>query len=151
MAEQAGVLHRTLAVVIDHIILAIVTLIIIAPLGLLNTGLMNPGIMYMNPGAWAMNGLSIMAMIAVVVVLWILYFPYFESRSGQTPGKKVMGIKVVKENGKTLSFGDALIRTVLRIIDWLPAAYIVGLVVILVSKNKQRVGDMAAKTIVVRV
>jgi len=82
------------------------------------------------------------------VLVWLLYFTYFEGTSGQTLGKKIMGIKVVKENGDQPSFMDALIRTILRIIDGI-AFYLVGFIVILVSEKKQRLCDMAAGTIVV--
>jgi uncharacterized RDD family membrane protein YckC len=147
MAEYAGAIHRILAVIIDHIILAVVTIIIAIPLGLSSMvfSMARP-----DPFAMAANAVSWIAFGIVAVIIWILYFPYFESRSGQTPGKRVMGIKVTKENGKALTFGDALIRTVFRIIDFLPVAYIIGLIVILVSQKKQRIGDMAAKTIVVK-
>lgn len=146
MAEYAGALHRILAIIIDHIILGIVAIIIAIPIGLstlFSIGRINPFTMAANMVSWIFFGI-------IVFVIWILYFPYFESTTGQTLGKKVMGIKVVKENGRNLTFGDALIRTVFRVIDFLPAAYIVGLVVILVSQKRQRIGDMAAKTIVVR-
>jgi len=78
-----------------------------------------------------------------------LYFTYFEGSSGQTLGKKALGIKVVKENGNKLTYGDAFIRTILRIIDSI-GAYLLGLIVILVSQKKQRIGDLAAHTIVVK-
>ena len=88
--------------------------------------------------------------IVISAVIWLVYFPYFESTTGQTIGKKVMSIKVVKEDGKKLTMSDAIIRTVLRIVDALPTAYIIGLIVMLVSQKKQRIGDMAARTIVVK-
>jgi uncharacterized RDD family membrane protein YckC len=145
MTKYAGVLHRILAVIIDTVILGIVALVIAIPIGvsaLFSAGPVNPFMMAANVATWIAFG-------TIIVVIWLLYFPYFESTTGQTLGKKVMGIKVVKENGKKLTFGDALIRTIFRIIDMLPAAYIIGLIVILVSEKKQRIGDMAAKTIVV--
>ncbi len=146
MAEYAGVLHRILAVIIDHVILGIVALIIAMPLGF---STMMFSVASVNPMAMAANMFSWMAFGVVIFIIWLLYFPYFESKTGQTLGKKVMGIKVTKEDGKALTFGDALIRTVLRIIDGL-GGYVLGLIVILVSQKKQRIGDMAAKTIVVK-
>jgi len=147
MAEYAGVLHRILAVIIDHIILGIVAFIIAMPLGVSAMTFSAAG---MNPMAMAANMMSWVVFGALILIIWLLYFPYFESTTGQTLGKRVMGIKVTKEDGKKLSFGDALIRTVLRIVDALPFAYIIGLIVIMVSQKKQRIGDMAVKTIVVK-
>jgi uncharacterized RDD family membrane protein YckC len=127
MADYANLGSRIVAIIIDLIILSLVVVIIALPLGLL-------------------AGLS--AFMVLNVLVWLLYFTYFEGTSGQTLGKKIMGIKVVKENGDQPSFMDALIRTILRIIDGI-AFYLVGFIVILVSEKKQRLGDMAAGTIVV--
>lgn len=67
---------------------------------------------------------------------------------GQTPGKKVMKIRVVKIDGYQASFGDYLIRWVFRLIDTTFAG-IVGLVSMIVSKNNQRLGDIASGTAVI--
>ena len=66
-----------------------------------------------------------------------------------TLGKKAMGLKVVRENGEAMDWGAVIIRNLLRIIDGI-AFYLVGAIVVWVSKKRQRLGDMAAKTLVVR-
>jgi uncharacterized RDD family membrane protein YckC len=79
------------------------------------------------------------------------YFTLLEGQLGQTLGKMLLGIKVVREdNGEVPGLGAAAIRTVLRIIDALPFAYLVGFISILISSKNQRLGDMAANTLVVR-
>ena len=83
-------------------------------------------------------------------LLWLIYFTYFEGSSGQTIGKRLMHIKVVKENGAKCDYGSALVRNLLRIIDHLPTLYILGIILIAVTDKKQRLGDMLAKTIVVK-
>ena len=85
----------------------------------------------------------------VYLVLVLGYYFVFESRKGQTVGKMVMGLKVVPIEGD-LTPQKVLIRTVLRIIDSLPFLYLVGFVVMLTSARKQRIGDMAAGTVVVK-
>jgi uncharacterized RDD family membrane protein YckC len=82
-------------------------------------------------------------------VLTMAYYAVLESQSGQTLGKRVMKLRVVAIDGQ-LTLGKALIRTLLRIIDGLPFFYLLGFIVMLVSQRKQRIGDMAAGTIVVR-
>lgn len=77
------------------------------------------------------------------------YFLGLETMSGQTLGKKVVGIKVVAIDGP-LTLGKVAIRTVLRIVDGLPFLYLLGLIVVAVSKQNQRIGDMAAGTLVVK-
>ena len=85
------------------------------------------------------------------LILAFAYFTLLEGNRGQTLGKMLLGIKVVREdNGEVPGLGAAAIRTVLRLIDVLPFAYIVGYISILVTSKNQRLGDMAANTLVVR-
>jgi uncharacterized RDD family membrane protein YckC len=87
----------------------------------------------------------------VYAILAFAYFTLLEGYLGQTLGKMLLGIKVVREdNGEVPGLGAAAIRTVLRIIDALPFAYLVGFISILISSKNQRLGDMAANTLVVR-
>lgn len=82
---------------------------------------------------------------------WVLYFTYFDGTSGQTIGKKAVGIKVVdEETFAIIGMGRAFARNLLRIIDILPFFYIVGIISVLASGKKQRLGDMAARTVVVK-
>jgi len=144
-ANYASVGSRIVAIIIDSIILLIVIGIISIPLGI-------SAMLFSGMGS--LSGFSpdlgfIGTLAALNFFLWILYFTYFEGSSGQTLGKKALGIKVVKEDMKNLTYGDAFIRTILRIIDSL-GFYILGLIVILVSQKKQRIGDLAAHTVVVK-
>jgi len=88
--------------------------------------------------------------IVIMVFLWLIYFTYFEGTSGQTIGKKLTNIKVVKEDGSKCDFGSALVRNILRIVDQLPFLYILGIILIAATDKRQRLGDMLAKTIVVK-
>lgn len=87
----------------------------------------------------------------VVYVLVVLgYYTLLEGSGGQTLGKMLLGIQVIREGtGGSPGLGRALIRTLLRIIDGL-FFYLVGFIVVLVSGKNQRLGDMAAGTLVVR-
>lgn len=69
--------------------------------------------------------------------------------NGRTTGKFVMGIKVVKEDGSPARFSDFLVRWILRLVDIVLFAGTVGVIAILFSERKQRLGDIAAKTIVI--
>lgn len=99
-------------------------------------------------------GFSLTGLPALVYSLIVLlYFILLEGATGQTVGKMLLGIKVVRE-GTTDSpgYGKAVIRTLLRIVDSFPfvAPYLVGFVVVLISGKNQRIGDMAAGTLVIR-
>lgn len=77
------------------------------------------------------------------------YFIYFEGAYGQTLGKRVLGIVVVEDDGTACDFTDSLLRNLLRVVDVLPGFYILGLVVILLTDENQRIGDVVAGTVVV--
>ena len=93
------------------------------------------------------------AMIAFMMILSLPYVFYslvletlFE---GQTLGKKICKIKVVKIDGYQASFGDYLIRWLLRLVDFISSSGLVGLVAMIISEKTQRLGDMASGTAVI--
>jgi len=105
----------------------------------------------MMDGGFRLGWLSgIFGIMGVMWLLWPIYFSYFEGTSGQTIGKKVTNIRVVKEDGSRCDFGSALVRNILRIVDHLPSLYILGIILVAATEKKQRLGDMLAKTIVVK-
>ena len=86
----------------------------------------------------------------IYFLLVLAYYLVPEGISGQTLGKRIMGLRVVALDA-SLSWGKVAIRNILRIVDGLPIFYLVGIIAIAVSKKHQRIGDMAAQTIVVSV
>ncbi len=96
---------------------------------------------------------------AVVLAVWAaisfglitFYDVFFEVlNSGRTPGKRLNGLRVVRVEGHPVTFVTSCIRNVLRPIDFLPSAYLVGVVSILATRKNQRIGDVVAGTLVVR-
>ncbi len=89
----------------------------------------------------------------VILVVFATYWGYFilgeVTGGGRTPGKRVMGIRVVRDDGSRLGVFDSIIRNVVRIIDLLPGTYAVGIVSVLLSRDAKRLGDMAAGTAVI--
>lgn len=94
-------------------------------------------------------GGAIVAILSFLVVVG--YDVFFEVlQSGRTPGKRINGLRVVQAGGEPITFVPSAIRNVLRIVDFLPAAYLAGIVTILATRRNQRIGDLVAGTIVVR-
>jgi uncharacterized RDD family membrane protein YckC len=86
----------------------------------------------------------------LLFVIALLYYVLLEGLLGRTLGKMVTGIRVVREStGATPGVGPALVRTLLRIIDGL-LGNLVGFLIVVSTQKRQRLGDMAAKTLVVR-
>jgi uncharacterized RDD family membrane protein YckC len=84
-------------------------------------------------------------------IVTVGYFPLFEIVwSGQTPGKRLLGVRVIRENGYPIRPVDAVIRNLVRIVDWLPFFYGVGVLTMLLNRRSKRLGDFASGTIVVR-
>jgi uncharacterized RDD family membrane protein YckC len=121
---------RLIAAFIDGLIFVAVYLVISLPFGF--NGGFNP-IVFLPYG------------------LWLAYYVYMETQQGgQTIGKKAMGVKVVKMDGSELTPTDSVVRNVLRIVDNLPCIPLVGIIMIFVNPLHQRLGDIAAKTLVVK-
>lgn len=79
------------------------------------------------------------------------YFAFFEAIwNGQTPGKRYLRLRVIKNNGRPISAYEAVTRNLLRIVDSLPGFYAVGILAALLSSESRRLGDYAAGTVVVR-
>jgi hypothetical protein len=76
---------------------------------------------------------------------------YFEVRkNGQTPGKRLAGIRAIRDSGAPLDLRSAMIRNLLRFADFLPGFYLLGAFLVLLTSRHQRLGDMAAGTLVIR-
>lgn len=78
------------------------------------------------------------------------YFSLFEGYwHGQTPGKRVMKLRVIKDSGRQITLFEALARNLIRVVDYLPGFYLVGIIAMLSNKRNKRLGDFAAGTLVV--
>jgi uncharacterized RDD family membrane protein YckC len=105
-------------------------------------------------GATGGNDFSGLAVAAVIVTVFLVQFGYdvlFETlAAGRTPGKRWTGLRVVKMGGTPVTFLPSALRNILRIVDSLPGFYLVGILFVMFTRNNQRLGDLAAGTIVVR-
>jgi len=88
--------------------------------------------------------------ILIPFLLYWGYFTLFEAFwNGRTPGKRVAKIRVIQRSGRGIGLFESLTRNFLRIVDQFPLVYVVGVISILVTKQHQRLGDLAAGTLVV--
>jgi len=103
-------------------------------------------------GTLAFNSWSLGPAVGVFLIFCIYwgYFAIFEVLwKGQTPGKRVAGIRVIKESGRPINAYEAIGRNLMRAIDILPTFYGVGLVCMILNKQNRRLGDFVAGTVVV--
>jgi len=88
--------------------------------------------------------------IFVAFLVQFGYYSFFEAIwNGQTPGKRWTHLRVMQDSGRPITPYDAILRNLVRLVDWMPTLYAVGIVTILISREKKRVGDYAAGTVVV--
>ncbi len=138
----ASVGSRFLALALDTLVQAsaIAAVILVAVAVLVATGV-----------AW--RGIGVWVEAAALLTLFTLYYGYFgvfeALWSGQTPGKRVVGLRVLSVTGRPVSVSEAVLRNVVRVADQLPGIYAVGILFVLVTGRNQRLGDLAAGTVVV--
>lgn len=97
--------------------------------------------------AWAFAFLA----LSQFVILWGYYLLFEGLRDGQTPGKRVLRLRAVRDGGFSVGFSASAVRNLMRIVDMQPAfSYLVGVVSMAFTKSGKRLGDIVAGTIVVR-
>jgi uncharacterized RDD family membrane protein YckC len=142
----AGIGSRFLAVLIDSLIQGAVVLVL---------GLILVGVGFGIGGAGLLRSpVASVWIVAILIFVYFLlmygYFAVFESIwNGQTPGKRLTHIRVIKDSGQPITAIDAVGRNLLRIIDQLPFAYGIGVVCAWISPQSKRLGDYVAGTVVV--
>lgn len=97
---------------------------------------------------------TVVVIVLTIIAFFCALFVYdivFEVWSGgRTPGKRVAGVRVLMDGGMPITLTASTIRNLLRLIDFLPISYLVGIISIAATKANKRLGDLAAGTIVVR-
>jgi uncharacterized RDD family membrane protein YckC len=97
------------------------------------------------------SGLLVAAWSITFFLVWFGYDVLFELTSGgRTPGKRWTGLRVLATDGSSVGAGASVVRNLLRLVDAIPGAYLVGIVLVALTKHHQRVGDLVAGTLVVR-
>ncbi|PRP91705.1 RDD family protein [Enhygromyxa salina] len=133
----AGPTRRALAYLIDLLIRGGVLLVVGVVVMLVDT-------------ATGLDGMSIGALFVFYFVLDWFYYVLFETIwSGRSPGKRALKLRVVGQDGHSLTVLDSVLRNLLRAADFLPFGYSVGLVVMARDPMFRRLGDMVAGTVVV--
>src|SRR6202165_1764957 len=142
----ASIGNRFLACAIDHAI-QVLTVVVMAIAFTIVANFSSLGDQISSAPKW------VKAVLIVIVFLLVSgYFAFFEWLwSGQTPGKRWLKLRVIREDGRPITFFEAAVRNLLRDFDIMPAPfYSIGLISVFISSKDQRLGDMVAGTVVVR-
>jgi uncharacterized RDD family membrane protein YckC len=151
----ASIGNRFLAVAIDHFIQYLSIFVIAWVLlsfagGGASAAVDAPEAFFSSMPKW-----TLAILILVLFLIFAGYFIFFEWLwNGQTPGKRLMKLRVIREDGRPITLWEAIARNLLRICDAVPGfvipVYSVGLITIFLNSRDQRIGDIFAGTVVVR-
>jgi len=139
----AGIGSRFIALLIDTLIWAAAIVVLMILLWMLLPGI---GAFSRVSAQWAVA----IYLIALFLLNWG-YFTLFEAFwNGRTPGKRIARIRVIQQSGRAIGLFESMARNFIRYVDQIPFFYAVGVIVVFATRRHQRLGDLAAGTLVVR-
>ncbi len=143
--DLAGPGSRFCAAALDVLVIAGLTMGIIAVLAVMEILTLGSGL----PRLASQLGIAVGILLSFL--LFTGYFLLCELfQGGQTPGKKALRIRAIRDDGTPLRPGNVLVRNLLRIVDFLPFLYGLGGILCLLDRRHRRLGDLAAGTVVVK-
>lgn len=138
----ATVGSRFLALAVDTLVQAACGLVLLIGGGL---GSLAAAFTPVAAGPWLLA-----VLVLGMFVIYYGYFAVFEAIwNGQTPGKRVIGLRVIHASGRPVNAFEAILRNIVRVADQLPGIYAVGIATVFFTERSQRLGDLAAGTVVV--
>ncbi len=144
----AGLGSRVYAALID-LIICVVAMFVFG-IGLAVLVARSPGAVAMTPSASAAWATAVLILM-LFALLWGYYLLFEGLNDGQTPGKRFLRLRAVRDGGYSIGFSASAVRNLMRIVDLQPVfTYAVGIGSILFTKSGKRLGDIVAGTIVVR-
>lgn len=143
--EVAGIGSRFLAALVDT---TLIVLLLLITNWLLLVVASAAG---QSPGAGGDAARWFLAFLGLIsfLVLWGYYIFFELLWNGQSPGKRLVGLRVIRSDGSPIGVVESIVRNLIRIVDFLPLYYGIGVVVMFISQRAQRLGDLAASTLVV--
>ena len=143
--DIAGIGSRFVAALIDSLLIIIAEIIVFLVAGLVGSQL---GILTGSNASGSVIGA--LAALLAFVILWGYYIVFEMVWNGQSIGKRAIRLRVVRDGGRPITFVSSAIRNLIRIVDFLPSFYGIGVIAMFVDPRARRLGDLAAGTLVVR-
>lgn len=151
--EIAGIGSRFIGALVDSIAIVFILVVLNIILGLAlsmvegaDTSLMGG---FTEDVGWLAGLLIAIYLLLNFIVIWGYYIVFEMLLNGQTPGKQIAKTRVVRADGNPAGSTEIVIRNLVRIIDFLPFAYAIGLVTMFLNQQSRRLGDFAGGTIVI--
>jgi uncharacterized RDD family membrane protein YckC len=138
--ELAGPGSRMVAALVDAMLVGLGLLTILILVWAATSG----DVLFTGPWAIAVGAVAAFALLFGYPIFFEIWW------KGQTPGKRSVGLRVIQEGGYALSPSVVIVRNLLRVVDFLPGAYVLGLTVMILHPRSCRIGDLVAGTLVIR-
>jgi uncharacterized RDD family membrane protein YckC len=143
--QVAGIGSRFIASILDTLLVGLLQLVIIVVAALVIDAIEQ------SPLGENFSGWVIAIFGVFLTVFYWGYYVFFEMLwNGQSPGKRWVGLRVIRSDGTPITLSEALIRNLIRVVDFLPVFYGVGIISMFIDKQSRRLGDLAASTLVVQ-
>ncbi|HRQ36558.1 MAG TPA: RDD family protein [Chloroflexota bacterium] len=138
--EVVGIGSRFMAALVDSLIIIVLELVLLVGMQFL-----------FQSSAGQMNSVFVAIYILLAFILLGSYYIFFEMRwNGSSPGKKAVKLRVIRRDGTPITLSESIIRNLVRLVDFMPFAYGLGVITMFVDGQARRLGDLAAGTLVVR-
>lgn len=140
--EVVGIGSRFMAALVDTAIIVATQVVVYLTMTLIASTLFDIDIF----STWVV---AIFGLVAFVL-LWGYYIFFEMLWNGQSPGKRLVGLRVLRADGTPITLTESIVRNLVRLIDFLPVFYGLGVIVMFANSQSRRLGDLAAGTLVVR-
>jgi uncharacterized RDD family membrane protein YckC len=141
--DIAGIGSRFLAAIIDSLVIGGALLVVGIIIGIVTAR-------SELAGSATSSLVAAAGAILSFLILWGYYIVFEVVWNGQSLGKRAIGLRVVREGGQPITFTSSAIRNLIRVVDFLPAFYGIGVIVMFVDRRARRLGDLAGGTLVVK-
>ncbi len=144
--EMAGIGSRFLAAMVDTALIVVLQLIVAVVALIMTRALEGDSL---SGSSWLSRWLPAILGLLAFAFFWG-YYVFFEMLwNGQSPGKRLTGLRVIRTDGTPVTLTESIIRNLVRLIDFLPILYGAGVVAMFINEQARRLGDLAAGTLVV--
>lgn len=153
--DVAGIGSRFIGALVDTLVIAVILFFLNALLGFIldvvgANGVVEPLLDSDEDASWVVGLVLALYVLLNFVVISGYYILFEMIWNGQTVGKRAAHIRVVRVNGNPAGFLEIVVRNLVRMVDFLPMAYGVGLITMFFNQHARRLGDFAAGTIVIK-
>ena len=144
--DVSGIGSRFLAALIDSaIILVLLIIVYVTTAAILSTSA-GQSLVSNLARSWIIAGY----LLLTFSIYWAYYIFFELIWNGQSPGKRAAGLRVIRTDGTPVTVVDSVVRNIVRLVDFMPTFYGVGIIVMLINSQSRRLGDLAAGTVVIK-